>query len=537
MSEEELPLEQVFEKFDDALAFFRARTPMPSGVFYALEAQARQKAFTVSNVAQMSMVQQALDSLDLALDQGMDLESWRKEIGPALEEAWAGTVQYPAWRLETIFRTNVQTAFSHGRVRQMRDPAVTALRPFWLFDAVLDGRTTDECSARDGVLLPADDPWWSENTPPLHFNCRSGIRSLRKSQADRRGGVNPPDREVELNPPGTGFGAAPSLDPAVQVKPFVPEVKGHPALEGARLRKEQELRPPPPKPEHDPEHWVAEFRARGYPDGVARRAAHGKAAEERGLDRKLDELHAVAKRLEEAGVPAGKSLREGLAWLVEDGEVETLRGQLALLAREGAPEHAEPLVRSMAALLEHARAIPPRRLPIQMPGRPRNDPARLAEYRAAVGFYELLSHPALSHPTNYSVRWGVRRGFCDVLRRRLNLSLRSGVLVHEWGHAIEALNPEVLRRSAEFLRARTAGEPAVRLRVLYPARKYRRNELAKPDKFLEAYMGKLYALGDRILATELLSMAFELLANGEGWRLRGHDADLFWFSLGQLLEP
>jgi|GEM_PF-3075745 len=534
---EELPLEDVFERFDDALAFFRARTPMPAGAFYALEAQARQKAFTVSNVAQMQMVQQVLDSIERALDQGMDLESWREEIGPALEAAWQGTVQHPAFRLELIYRNAVQTAFSHGRVRQMRDPAVTALRPFWLFDAILDGRTTDQCSARDGVLLPADDPWWATNTPPIHHACRSGIRSLRKSQADRRGGVNPPDREVELNPPGAGFGAAPSLDPAVQVKPFVPEVKGHPALEGARLRKEVELRPPPPSPEHDPEHWVAEFRSRGYPEDVARRAAYGKAAEERGLDRKLDELRASAKRLEEAGVPAGKSLRESLDWIIEDGEVETLRGQLALLARDGAPEHAAPGVRAMAALLEHARAIPRRTAPILMPGRPRDDPARLAEYRAAVAFYETLSHPALAHPTNYQVRWGVARGKCDFVGRRLLLSSRPGVLVHEWAHAIEALNAEVLRRSAGFLQTRTAGELAQRLCDLFPEKKYKRRELAKPDKFLEAYMGAIYTHLGRTVATELLSMAFDLLAHGEGWRLRGHDADLFWFCLGQLLEP
>ena len=237
----DIPLEEVFKRFDDALAFLRARTPIPAEQFYTLDDQARQKAFTVSNVGQMDMVQQVLESLEKALETGQDLKAWKDEIGPALRKAWAGEVDKPAFRLELIYRNAVQTAFSHGRVRQMRDPAVTALRPFFLFDAILDGRTTDECSARDGVLLPADDPWWATNTPPIHHACRSGIRSLRKSQADRRGGVNPPDREVELNPPGKGFGVAPTLSPAVQVQPFVPEVTGHPALEGARLRKEREF--------------------------------------------------------------------------------------------------------------------------------------------------------------------------------------------------------------------------------------------------------------------------------------------------------
>ncbi|MFA5436261.1 MAG: phage minor head protein [Candidatus Neomarinimicrobiota bacterium] len=235
----DLPIEEVFERFDEALAFFRARTPMPAEQFYALDAQARQKAFTVSNVGQMQMVQQVLDSLDSALETGQDLDSWKDEIGPALEAAWGGEVEHPAHRLATIYRTNVQTAFVHGRVRQMREPAVAGLRPFFLFDAIIDGWQTDICDARDGVLLPADDPWWLTNTPPLHFNCRAGIRSLRRAQAERRGGVNQPDPSIPEA--GDGFGAAPSLDPRVQVAPWSPEVKGHPALEGARLRKEAEF--------------------------------------------------------------------------------------------------------------------------------------------------------------------------------------------------------------------------------------------------------------------------------------------------------
>lgn len=534
----DIPLEDVFERFDDALAFLRARTPMPAEQFYALDDQARQKAFTVSNVGQMDMVQQVLDSLDKALETGQDLKAWQDEIGPALRKAWAGTVGKPAWRLETIYRTNVQTAFSHGRVRQMRDPAVTALRPFFLFDAILDGRTTDECSARDGVLLLAEDPWWLENTPPLHFNCRSGIRSLRKSQAERRGGVNPPDREVELNPPGKGFGAAPSLSPSVQVQPFVPEVTGHPALEGARLRKEAEeaarrASGTKHKPEHDPEHWVAEFQAKGYPEEVAKRLAHGKAAEERGLDRRLAELHAVAKRLEGAGIPAGKGIREVLDWLVEDGEVETLRAQLAVLAESGAPEHAEPRIRAMAALLEHASAIPPRQSPIKLPGRPRDDPKRRAEYQAAVGFYGSLSHPDLAHPTNYTIRWGARRGGHLPKARRINLSSRPGVLVHEWAHALEWLNQKTGRRSIEFLEKRIAGLPVLRS----PGEGYGRGEYGVPDDFPKPYIGRIYREAGRIVATELLSMGLDMIAHGEGWRLQQEDADLFWFCLGQLGSP
>ncbi len=528
---DELPLEEVFEKFEDALRFLRARTPMPSAQFYALSDQARQKAFTVSNVAQMELVQQVLSSLDRAIDQGQDLESWRKEIGPALREAWAGDVENPAWRLETIFRTNLQTAFSHGRVRQMRDPAVTVLRPFRLFDATLDERTTDECSSRDGVLLPADDPWWSTNTPPLHFNCRSGIRSLRRAQADRRGGMHLPDREVELNPPGKGFGAAPSLDPDVQVTPYVPEVTAHPALEGARLRKERDFAEAEEKRRkleapHRPELWVAGFRAKGYSEEVAQRLAVGKATEERGLDRPVRELHAIAKRLDDAGLPIARGLREWLDTVVARGREETLR---ALSERSSWPER----VRADVALLEHASSVAPRQSPLRMPGRPTSKyPVRQAAHDAAVCFYELLAHRDIVHPTDHTVRWGRKRGAYFEDKKRIGLSNQRGVFVHEWGHALEALNQALGRRSVEFLESRTVGE-----RNRTGLEGYGKGEYGRPDKFFDPYVGRIYEHAGKLTATEVLSMGLQAIANGRSYLLIAEDPDLFWFCLGQLAAP
>jgi hypothetical protein len=68
--------------------------------------------------------------------------SSRPSVGDKLNAAW-GSEQ--PWRVETIFRTNVQKAYSEGRRAQMEDPDTLEDRPFWELVTLLDGRTSPIC--------------------------------------------------------------------------------------------------------------------------------------------------------------------------------------------------------------------------------------------------------------------------------------------------------------------------------------------------------------------------------------------------------
>lgn len=189
--------------FDDAIAWFRKRVAMTKADFERLSAAAKRKAFTVANVAQLDLIQQVWDAIDEAVKEGTPLADFKKAIGGELRKAWAGSVDDPPWRLETIFRTNVQNAYGAGRYRQATHPDVAGDRPVWMFDAILDGRTTDICEACDGTKLPNDDAWWKTHLPPLHFNCRSSFIALTDKQAGKITLVAP------TQPPQDGFGLAP----------------------------------------------------------------------------------------------------------------------------------------------------------------------------------------------------------------------------------------------------------------------------------------------------------------------------------------
>ncbi len=202
-------------EFPEAVEWFSKRVRVTPDTWSAMDAKARQRAFVVAGVARLDLLHDVHRSLQEALQRGETFEAWKAKMGPALEKEWAGTVKDPARRLETIFRTNIQQAYSAGRQRQLRDPAVLKYRPFWLFDAIMDNATTRMCHSANGTLLPHDDPWWATHTPPLHFNCRSGIRSLRAKQAERRGGPSRPEKD---HPAQKGFGLPADLGEEWQPK-------------------------------------------------------------------------------------------------------------------------------------------------------------------------------------------------------------------------------------------------------------------------------------------------------------------------------
>jgi len=95
---------------------------------------------------------------------------------------WAAPADLTPWRMETIFRTNVQTSYTTGRYKQMVDQKDAF--PFWEYDAVNDSRTRPSHAALDGKIFPADHPFWDTWYPPNGYNCRCGVNPVSKHEAE-----------------------------------------------------------------------------------------------------------------------------------------------------------------------------------------------------------------------------------------------------------------------------------------------------------------------------------------------------------------
>lgn len=119
-------------------------------------------------------------------------------------------------------------------------------------------------------------------------------------------------------------------------------------------------------------------------------------------------------------------------------------------------------------------------------------------------------------------------GYRDVAKR---LSTH----VHEFGHRLQAVMPELDALFARYWELRTKGDPIEKLTELLPGR-FRPDELTKKDAFPHPYWGKIYGSEDEPQPMEMLTMSFQSLLGGEQelFDLLHGDEDLFRFALAVL---
>ena len=167
-------------ELDEAITWFRRRLAISPRDLAVMQENARRQGFWMARVATAQRAKRIQDSMQDALAHGMDFETWRRTNRSILRGIRVD-------HLETTFRNWTQSAYNAARVDYLSNPQVVKRRPYWVFDAVMDGSTTPVCVAYNGTVLAAKHPWFYAHTPPLHHNCRSSIRGLTAFQASKIG--------------------------------------------------------------------------------------------------------------------------------------------------------------------------------------------------------------------------------------------------------------------------------------------------------------------------------------------------------------
>jgi SPP1 gp7 family putative phage head morphogenesis protein len=173
-----------------AVEYFRAKGYALTFNWDAMAAEAHARAFTVAKVMRMDVLTSIREELDRALAEGTTLEQFRTNLEPRLRTlGWWGrqVVERPdgtaqmidassPHRLETIYRTNLQSSYMAGRFRDLSEN--TNERPYWQYVAVMDERTRPAHAALNGKIFRFDDPIWQTCWPPNGYNCRCRVRAL-----------------------------------------------------------------------------------------------------------------------------------------------------------------------------------------------------------------------------------------------------------------------------------------------------------------------------------------------------------------------
>ena len=201
---------------EEAVKYFESKGYKISFDWRQVWQEEHDRVFTVAGVARDDVLFDIRRTLTAALKEGWSRERWAREITPALKQkGWWGSEVIAdedgrarvyqkgnASRLDLIFRQNVMTAHAAGRWQRQQEARKD--RPYLRYSAIMDGRTRPAHRALDGLVFPADDPFWKTFYPPNGFRCRCMVVSLSRREVSpgdvRHGEGAMTEREVELKP-------------------------------------------------------------------------------------------------------------------------------------------------------------------------------------------------------------------------------------------------------------------------------------------------------------------------------------------------
>ncbi len=193
---------------EQAVEFLRQKKMLATKVFIKdLKESALARAATIARLSSAEMTKDIYQSLETAMREGKPLHQWKKELvgeferkgwlaghdkkiskgidGKLLADPKTGEYFGTPRRLNTIYRVNMQTAYSAARYQRLRDNVDN--RPYWQYSAVGDARTRPAHLALSGKIYRYDDPFWTTFYPPNGFNCRCTVIALSDRDLARRG--------------------------------------------------------------------------------------------------------------------------------------------------------------------------------------------------------------------------------------------------------------------------------------------------------------------------------------------------------------
>ncbi len=191
--------------YAEAVEYLKKRDVLKKIDYDRLSDRLKFRAFTASRISDGALLKRINGELIKNIEAGNGLKDF---LGMTKTDVLSkvGLGNAGGWYWETVYRTNVQTAYNAGRMMGYEEDRPLALELVVIDDA----RTTDICRqyAGKGFILPYDDPFWKTHIPPFHFNCRTTVRAIY----DEREIPEQWSFKSSIEEPAKGFGNNPVVD-------------------------------------------------------------------------------------------------------------------------------------------------------------------------------------------------------------------------------------------------------------------------------------------------------------------------------------
>lgn len=184
---------------EDAVNYLENKGYKITQNWHEMLADAHAKAFTVSKMTDAQLLKDTRETVTQAIKEGWSSgkaerklrdmfvsKGWLKPEGTDGDKAKEKEYKkYMAFRAKTIFRTNMQTAYSAGRyLEQLQD---VDFAPYLQYNCIVDSHTRPEHLALHGKVYRYDDEFWASFYPPNGWGCRCYIINLTEKEVQRKG--------------------------------------------------------------------------------------------------------------------------------------------------------------------------------------------------------------------------------------------------------------------------------------------------------------------------------------------------------------
>lgn len=195
--------------FREQVAFFRGKLGnlIPSETWRDVQKAEHDKGFMVAGASKANLLADLAAAVEKAHSEGETLQQFRKRFKEIVaRNGWTGwtgegTKGGEAWRTRVIYQTNLSTSYAAGRLAQLKAGGYE----LWLYkhsDSVTHPRPYHV--ALDGIVRPADDPFWRSYYAPNGWGCKCRVLGVRGPATARLLGGDPskplPNFTGETNP-------------------------------------------------------------------------------------------------------------------------------------------------------------------------------------------------------------------------------------------------------------------------------------------------------------------------------------------------
>lgn len=224
--------------FAEQLEFFRNKLVLPSDRYDDILRSAHDRAFIVAGAANADLVNDLHQAMQRRIEDGKGIEAFRQEFNDVvLKHGWVGwngegSPGAYAWRTRVIYQTNMSTSYAAGRWKQLTNPDLLAVRPYWKYmhaEGVMHPRPLH--LSWHGMVLHYEHEFWKTHFPPNGWLCHCWVAAVDKVTYDRAmaaGRAQPPagwkaEDPITGAPTGVdrGFDYAPGANTKRPLKDFI----------------------------------------------------------------------------------------------------------------------------------------------------------------------------------------------------------------------------------------------------------------------------------------------------------------------------